>query len=445
MKPRVCLVGQVIVDVLHFESGLIPRLGGIFHAAKTLSALGCDFDVAYIAPKYLDLEVAAYAEKLSAVKVLKLGEVEGCPNVLFVGEPKEAGYQQYEFLLDRQQRCRLNLSVFEKHVVENPPTDVIVFPGGFALREILSILKNNNARVHVDANFEPKRLNALEVLGRPLETLIVSTSSDTFSKTFEGDCIRLCGAGLRVAKSFLLKENRGGSRYFRRQLRRPVLVPSFPRKIIHSVGVGDSFNSTFVCLSRSMSTRVSLFYSSLIAAEYASVLDFALFKRAVKRTLKIPQREVTKLRGICLPWESRRNVHIYIAAPDFKSVDRTQIERVVSCLKYHNFRPRRPVMEHGEITASSSLKERSITASSDIRLLNQCRIVLAVLPFDDPGTYMEMGFALQRGMPVIVYCSNRISDNLLTYELPTLVSSDLDKVITEVFTQAANIHANRKF
>jgi nucleoside 2-deoxyribosyltransferase len=440
MKPRICLVGQVVVDVLHLESGPIVRFGGIFHAANVLSALKCDFEIAYVAPKYLEHEIASYARRLGAAKVIKIGDVDGCPNILLVGEPTEVGSQNYEFLLDRQQRCHLNLDEFQNRLREKRYTDVIVFPGGFDLKKILLALKQLNTRVHVDANFEPENFKVFRALGRPLQTLILSTSSNTFLKVFKGDCARTRLAGLKVAQSFLLKENRGGSRYFRQGNANPIWVPAFLRKIIHSVGVGDCFNAALVYLSYSTSHKASLNYASLLAGEYASVLNQSLFQDAVGRTMKIEPSEVTKLRGVSLPWELRRKVHIYIAAPDFKSADQSQIERVVSCLEYHNFVPRRPIKEYGEITVKSSIKERSTTASADIQLLRECKILLAIPIFDDPGTYIEIGVAHQMGIPVIIYKPNQITDNLLTDELPTLVSSDLDEVISEIFKHAAKIH-----
>jgi len=203
-----------VVDVLHLKQGLVVRLGGIFHAANALSSLGCDFEIAYVAPTYLDNEIASYAKQLKAAKVIKLGAVEGCPNVLLVGEPTETGSQDYEFLLDCQHRCNLDLKEFTEHLRKKTFSDVIIFPGGFALDKILSALSRGDARVHVDANFEPKDFSIFNKLGRRLQTLIISTSSDTFLKVFKGESARISRAGLKIARSFLLKENRGGSRYF---------------------------------------------------------------------------------------------------------------------------------------------------------------------------------------------------------------------------------------
>ena len=443
MKPRICLVGQVVVDVLQLKDGPVVRLGGVFHAASVLSALECDFEIVYVAPEYLDHEIASHGQRLGAAKTIKIGQVEGCPNVLLVGEPTEAGSQDYEFLLDSERRCHLNLQEFKNRLREKAFTDVIIFPGGFELRKILAALKETGARIHVDANFEPEQFKVLQVLGRPLQTLILSTSSTTFLKVFKGNCARICLAGLKVAQSFLLKENRGGSRYFRRGYARPISIPAFPRRIVHSVGVGDCFNAALVCLSHSMPLKTSLIYASLLAGDYASVLNQRLFENAVKRTKMIKPNEVAQLQGVSLPWESRQRIQIYIAAPDFKSVNRSQIERIVSCLKYHNFVPRRPVVEHGEITVESTTEERSMIAAADIQLLKKCEILLAIPIFDDPGTYIEIGIAYQMGIPVIIYTPNQIINNLLTDELPTLVSSNLDEVISEVFKQAAKIHGKK--
>jgi nucleoside 2-deoxyribosyltransferase len=191
-----------------------------------------------------------------------------------------------------------------------------------------------------------------------------------------------------------------------------------------------------------MSANASLVYASLIASEYANVLDQRHFQDAVSRTLKILLNDAESLQGVSLPWEVRKKFQIYIAAPDFKFIAPSQIDNVVSCLNYHNFYPRRPVLENGEITNQSTASERCNAASADISLLNQCQILVAVLIYDDPGTYIELGIALQKRIPVIVYIPkpNRITENLLTSELPTLVSSNLDEVISEVFKQAAKIY-----
>lgn len=440
MRPRICLIGQVVADVLFLKGAPIVRLGGVFHAARALSALGCEFEIAYVAPSYLDAEIAIHAHRLGSRQVLKIGEVEGCPNVLLVGEPTEAGPQGYEFILDKQHRCLLDLDAFKDQLRNKPFTDIMLFPGGFPLKEVLLALKSSTAAVHVDANFEPRNFQFFRVLDRPLRTLIVSTSSVTFLKDFKGDAGRISRAGLSAAERFILKENRGGSRYFCRGRKGHIKVPAFPRKITHSVGVGDCYNSVFAFLDHTHRPETSLRYASMISGDYACMLDESHFKAAAKRALLIPPKELAKLKGVSLPWEDRDKIHVYIAAPDFEAADVSKINSIVACLEYHNFVARRPVRENGEITRESGRQQRVETAEADIRLLEQCHMLLAIPIFDDPGTYFEMGFALRRGIPVIVYSPNPITENLLTEELPILVSSDRDEIITEIFKQAAKIY-----
>jgi nucleoside 2-deoxyribosyltransferase len=63
--------------------------------------------------------------------------------------------------------------------------------------------------------------------------------------------------------------------------------------------------------------------------------------------------------------------------------------------------------------------------------------MLAVMLFDDPGTLIEIGMAIQRGMPLIVYDPYRRADNLMLTQLPDLVSDSLDEIMTAVFKHAA--------
>src|SRR5205814_8700453 len=93
------------------------------------------------------------------------------------------------------------------------------------------------------------------------------------------------------------------------------------------------------------------------------------------------------------------------------AIDKKHIDAVVQSLKYHNFSPRCPVREHGEIveTADATIKAR--TARADLDLLSSCQILVAVLLFNDPGTLTEIGIALEKRIPVIVYDPDNIASN----------------------------------
>jgi hypothetical protein len=62
--------------------------------------------------------------------------------------------------------------------------------------------------------------------------------------------------------------------------------------------------------------------------------------------------------------------------------------------------------------------------------------------YEDPGTMIEIGMAIERRMPVIVYDPYRRAENLMLTQLPDRVSSDLDVVISAVFKYAARAAAS---
>jgi nucleoside 2-deoxyribosyltransferase len=163
------------------------------------------------------------------------------------------------------------------------------------------------------------------------------------------------------------------------------------------------------------------------------------FKIAAGAVLAIPAEEIVDLRGVSVPWDQRPQTEVYLAAPDFTTGDTEAIEDVVTALKYHNFTVRRPVKEHGELRSDSPKAERAKIADADRRLLEACAMVVAVLPFDDPGTLVEIGLAIAAEQPVIVYDPYRRVRNPMVTELVYATASDLDGVVAAVFRAAAEL------
>jgi nucleoside 2-deoxyribosyltransferase len=208
---------------------------------------------------------------------------------------------------------------------------------------------------------------------------------------------------------------------------------------VHSVGVGDCFDVAVVALSEKHDRRIALAYASMIAAEYSRTSYPDNFRTGVVRHLALSAEDIADIQGISLPWEERRSINVYLAAPDFDYVDRGAIDAVVSALDYHNFRPRRPIQENGQATHEDSRARRREMCNADLALVDECQIMVAVLPFDDPGTLIEIGWAAALGRPVIVYDPDGRASNVMLTELPTLVAVRLDDVIAEVFIQASRV------
>jgi hypothetical protein len=409
------------------------RLGGIFHAARTLWALGADYSIAYFGPEYLDKAIQDYAAQHGASAVHKAGHVTGCPNVILVQQAKEEGPQGYELLL----RDELNVEFTDGLVdflVEQGTTDVLCFPNANEVEPLFSrIAKLQNVKVHLDANCPDLDTNSLTALGRPLDTFAVSTSSHIFREKWNGWSKFAENLVPKFCKSLLLKENRGGSRYLAFGEDSPIAVHAQIASIKHSVGVGDCFDAALIQLSETHDVRASLSYAASIAAEYAATTFPDNFRDAVRGVVAISSQEISTMQGISLPWELRDELSVYIAAPDFDYVDSRHIDHLAECLSYHNFSPRRPVQENGQMGEAASKERKAMLKDKDMHLLDECQILVAVNLFDDPGTLIEIGIACERGMPVIVYDPFGRASNLMLTELPTLISTSLDDVVTKVF------------
>lgn len=440
MTRRIVLVGEVVVDVtLPTTSELTKlRMGGVIHAARALWALGVAYDIGYFCPTYLDKAVRKYVVSHRARKAVKIGDVTGAPNVMLIGEAKEAGAQGYEHLLRDEVKHTLDENALRRLLAGK--TSVLIIGGDFNLLEILRVLSAADADVHYDLGNGPATLATLGKLGRPLSTLFFSTSATEFPKFRRDLPESVAKLASERAECVVLKENRGGSRCHL-STGESFATGSQRRSIVHSVGVGDAFDAAFIVLRSQVGAESALCYSSWIASEYAATTYPRDFRRAVSRTLKLSSKEIVSLPSVRLPWENRRRINIYIAAPDFDYVDATHIEAVVSCLQYHNFRPRRPVKEHGQAHGEMSSAERRELYESDMALIGKCQLMIAIHIFDDPGTLIEIGIALERGMKVFVYDPSDRARNIMLTQGATLVTDSLDSIITATFDEVARLTA----
>lgn len=435
MKRRFLIIGQVMVDVLHPASRPVVRMGGILHAARGFAAMEQEVTIAYVAPAYLEKQLKQHIDDLPYTTAVKIGNIEGTPNVVLVGEATEAGNQGYEYILEHDRSIDLDEARLKALLIERSFTDVLIFPDSDELNPIFRLLNKYTIEVHVDANFKGSIPKMVRALGRPLKTLMASTSSLLFSQKFAGKIEAMRQFALHHAETFVFKENRGGSRLWTQKVAAPLHAPAFVGETAHSVGVGDCFDAVYLSTFESP-PALRLRMASLAAQHYAMTLTTPDFFKNMKRLNGVPVEMLSGLQGISLPWEIRSQFHIYIAAPDFEHVNVRVINEVESALKYHNLTPHRPVKEHGEIKQETPRHQRLTTALKDIELLKRCQALIAIPIYPDPGTYIEVGYALEAGIPVFVYAPFKFQENLLAVELPELVTGNLDRLISAIFEHA---------
>ncbi len=396
------------------------------------------YSLAYFAPKYLKPQIENYAKEIGDPELIYLGEVQTSPYVMLINEVKEIGDQGYEFLLRDNIAIEYLVPALQ---VLNKFSHLLLISGSYDLKTVLGYI---NKEAIIDIDFANNIENISMIQGdHEYNTVFISTSSHYFLNHYHSVAtfdIKLFFQQFKgLTKRIVLKENRGGSRAFDFVANQLIEVPSQTQPIVHSVGVGDVYNTVNLVKSEAFSFEESLTYSSWIAAEYAQTTYVDDFKKMVARTLRTPISELIELKGVSLPWEKRKDIHIYIAAPDFDFIDTSLIDLLEANLKYHNFSPRRPVKENGQMEKEATPDRKQELFLKDMALLKECHILIAVLLYNDPGTLIEIGLFAEKGRPTFVYDPNNYATNCMLTQLPTLLSNDLDTIMSSVFIEASRL------
>lgn len=435
----ICLVGDILTDVMlpaYQRKECKMRLGGIVHAARGLWAAGIEYAVAYFAPEYLDSQIEFYLPKIGCREIHKIGNVTGCPYTMLIREAKEIGNQGYEFLY----RDCIKIEYFADEIRSLANYgELMCISGNYDMDTILKETRIDQP-IHIDVANNIRTIDQLSK-ERRFSTLFISTSSDLFHSIFNNNIDDFYSQLAPYADKIVLKENRGGSRGRDTTSNRTYCIPSQTSTIVHSVGVGDVYDVVSVTANYSQfEDRLTL--ASWISMYYAKTTFPNDLKQSIQSILQVPIDHLKNLSGCILPWEIRNHCKIYIAAPDFDFMDTKPIDVLCESLSYHNFVPRRPVKEIGQMSVNASKEERLRLFSGDMSILDDCSMLIAVLLNNDPGTLVEIGLASQRGIPTIVYDPYRIANNCMLTELPTKLSFDLDEIISQVFIEYSKLHKN---
>ena len=433
MDKKFLLIGEVFVDILmNIEEGYnhFSRLGGIFHAARAFSSMSIDYSLAFFSPQYLLSSIRTFSKELNAKAYYCLGIIDGSPNTMIIGAPSEAGNQDYINPLCEQVQYSDEVDGIIDFIKQERITDVLFFPGRYDNLRILNVLEHCNVRVHIDLHYDFDSI--IKESFSSVYTVFTSTSSFLFQKVCNASVIDLQNICLKLgAKELVLKENRGGSRFFLLSDGKTSFGKAFSVKTLHSVGVGDVFDSVFLALSES-DVESKLTIASAVSASYASTIDFSFYKDGVK-TILSNSGTYGQLQGIILPWEEREKISIYLAAPDFPGVNKKHLNDVKDCLTYHNFRVRLPIQENGLITDKCTKEDAAKCFYDDLSLLEESRLLVAVVLNNDPGMYVELGMFITSGKPTIIYDPDCLCNNSFVLHAPNVVCRTLSELIDNTF------------
>lgn len=429
-RKRFLILGEVYTDV-HLDLPESPiRLGGIFHSARAFSVINCDYALAAIAPKYLHKDIRKFGFKLNAQQTIIVGEINGASNVMNIRESAENGDQGYNDILRDAAEITLNIQQLDKVIEEYNPTDILIYPGKYKIEEMVTSLEKFRGELHIDVQYEIDSLERMISYDINFSTIILSTSSKLFEQNYFS-MTNLVESSLRdYTKSFLLKENRGGSTYYNTSTQEWYEAPAFRTETVHSVGVGDCFNAVFLSEQSQRTNGSALKVASYIAMIYASTFVYEAFNDLI---FNLDFNEIENLPSKRISWEKRKKHHIYIAGPDFPDVDTSLIKELYDNLNYHNFTPHRPVIENGIITGTETEEQQQEAYQKDIDLLEKSSVLIAVILYDDPGTYVEIGYMAKSGKPVILFDPYKQVNNLFLKKSANYIVHSMTEVIDTVY------------
>lgn len=445
-KRKILIIGEIYVDQ-HLdikENGFsTSRLGGIFHAARCCNALHIEYALAYYAPSYLEKDIKRFGvDILGAGGVYCLGIVDKSPNVMLIGQSDESGNQLYENILCKQAEYICNLPLF-RVLDEFLPTDVIIFPGRYGNDRILSELSDFKGKIHIDMNYDCDDILDLDI--RNIQTVFLSTSSTSFEKYFKEpgyDNLINYFSENNVCQ-LLIKENRGGSLLYDFKEKESYEAPAYISETIHSVGVGDVYDIAYIYEIKKNNIVYNMTFASWISALYARTLNQKEFKENTE-LVSLSMEDFVEMEGIRVPWNERVNYPIYMAAPDFDYVNTDELDDLVNSLLYHNFKPRRPIKENGQVNKDMGINEKNAIFAKDIELLSECKLMIATLLYNDQGTLVEVGNYQANGKVVILYDPYQKLNNMFLKNACTYYCIKKSQVVDAVFIEISRMVKNGK-
>ena len=443
-KRKILIIGEVYVDqhLDIIENGYsTSRLGGIFHAARSCDALNMEYALAYYAPNYLVKDIEKFGiDVLRASNVYCLGNVDKAPNVMLIGQSDESGNQLYENILCRQAEY-ISILPLMQVLDDFTPTDIIIFPGRYGNARILSELSDYEGKIYIDMNYDCDDI--LDLKKKKIQTVFLSTSSTSYEKFFKETSYDNLITYFRKknVSQLLIKENRGGSWLYDFSGKTSYEAPAHIGTTIHSVGVGDVYDIAFMSEILGSNIADNMAFAAWVSSLYAKTIQQEIFKENTELIVQNIQ-EFTDMEGIRVPWNERVNYPIYMAAPDFDYVDTKKLDVLEESLLYHNFKPRRPIQENGQVNKDMDINEERAIFAEDMRLLSECKIMIATLLYNDQGALVEIGNYQANGKPIILYDPYLKLDNMFLKNSCTYYCKTKSQVIDAVFIEVSRMVKN---
>lgn len=201
--------------------------------------------------------------------------------------------------------------------------------------------------------------------------------------------------------------------------RRCTSIPAYTSEAVFKIGSGDIFSAVFAHVWGELHRD---------AASAARVASQAVARYVASRGVQVSLDGLDRLAPIA---RSNPEGRIYIAAPFFTLSQRWLVEEIRRCLHMLGAKSFSPIHDVGSHGTSSFI------ASEDLKGLEGCTAMLAVIDGEDAGTLFEVGYARRLGIPVIALSESSRPESLTMLEgTGCRVTPDFTTAIYEVVWHA---------
>lgn len=173
-------------------------------------------------------------------------------------------------------------------------------------------------------------------------------------------------------------------------------IPAYLSDAVHKIGTGDIFSAAFSYFwaIKRLPPNQAADLASRATSKYVETGEETFYSQEVLQSPKFKKVE-------------KYSSKVYLAAPFFDIGQKWLVDEIIKCLTKMECKIFSPYHEVG------IGKKVPIIVREDLAGLNQCDVVLAVADGTDVGTIFEVGYAVAKGIKVVVL-AHRLSEYQLT-------------------------------
>jgi len=201
-------------------------------------------------------------------------------------------------------------------------------------------------------------------------------------------------------------------------------IDSYETENIFKIGSGDIFVAVFGYLWAydKLSPLEAANKASLATAMYCNTKNIVVDKNKLFKEISFKKIKVNK--------ESFEK-KIYLAGPFFTMSERWLIEEAKGQLEKFGANVFSPLHDVG-------YGDASVVAKADLKGVDDADILYAVLNEYDPGTIFEIGYAISKNIPVIIFLENQTPINMTMFEgSGCIIENDFSSSIYKVIWEAS--------